>query len=145
MMNCTNAFAPPSSNAKRPRTPARKIKTAARASKTAAAPWAGESLLEEMIESSMAVEPANPGVLSDKQRVVVTNILRKYPDRSITVHSVEGDEAGFNFAWALKAAFVEAGWQVAGVEKVPYANPPAGLFITSGPSSLTMRSFPTRL
>lgn len=100
-----------------------------------AAPWAGASLLEEMIESSIAAEPANPGILSDKQRVIVTNILRKYKDRSITVHSVEGDDAGFNFAWALKAAFVEAGWHVEGVEKVPYSNPPAGLFITSGPSS----------
>ena len=103
--------------------------------KTTAAAWAGESLLEEMIESSIAAEPATPGTLSDKQRVIVTNILRKYKDRSITVHSVEGDDAGFNFAWALKAAFVEAGWRVEGVEKVPYANPPAGLFITSGPSS----------
>lgn len=104
-------------------------------SKTTSSPWAGESLLEEMIESSIAAEPATPGTLGDRQRVIVTNILRKYKDRSITVHSVEGDDAGFNFAWALKAAFVEAGWHVEGVEKVPYANPPAGLFITSGPSS----------
>lgn len=97
--------------------------------------WAGSPLLEEMIESSIAAEPAGRAVLSERQRLTITGILCKYTDRSIAIHSVAGDDAGFNFAWALKAAFVEAGWRVAGVEQVPYANPPAGLFITSGAAS----------
>ena len=97
--------------------------------------WAGASILEEMIESSFAMEPpANDG-LSDKQRLAITGILREYKGRSITIHSVSGNEKSFDFAWALKAIFLEAGWNVDGVELVPYANPPAGLFITSGTSS----------
>jgi len=97
--------------------------------------WAGESLLEEMIVSSIADTPQGHPTVSDNQRRMITGILRKYADRSIAIHSVAGDDAGFNLAWALKAAFVEAGWRVEGVEQVAYANPPAGLFITSGTAS----------
>lgn len=97
--------------------------------------WAGESLLEEMIVSSITDAPQGLTGVTDNQRLTMTGILRKYANRSIAIHSVAGDEAGFNLAWALKAAFVEAGWRVEGVEQVAYANPPAGLFITSGNSS----------
>ncbi len=100
--------------------------------------WAGETMLEEMIESSNALDQAEPAQqrnLSDRQRIAITGILRKYAGRTIAIHSVARDDLGFNFAWALKAAFVEAGWRVEGVEQVDYANPPAGLFITSGPST----------
>jgi len=95
--------------------------------------WAGGSLLEEMIESPGAPEAASVrGGMSDRQRRTITAILRRYTDRAIAIHSVDGDDAGFQLAWALKAAFAEAGWRVEGVEQVAYTNPPMGLFITSG-------------
>ena len=103
----------------------------------ALAEWAGASLLDEMIESSSpaAQEPAGHSGLNERQRRTITAILRKYADHGIAIHSVAEDAAGFNLAWGLKAAFVEAGWRVEDIEQVPYANPPAGLYITSGPAA----------
>ena len=48
---------------------------------------------------------------------------------------MDGDSTGFEFARALKEAFVEAGWRVDGVDQVARVNPPSGLLITSGASS----------
>ncbi len=97
--------------------------------------WAGASFLEEMIEASIATENASQTPLSEKQHTTITRILGKYGGRTIAVHTVAGDDGGFQLAEALKAAFAEAGWRVEGIEQVPYANPPAGLFITSGAES----------
>lgn len=102
----------------------------------ALAEWAGASLLDEMIETSVVQqEPGGHSALSERQRRTITAILRKYAGHAITIHSVTDDNAGFNLAWALKAAFAEAGWRVEGFEQVPYTSPPAGLFITSGPTA----------
>lgn len=102
--------------------------------------WAGASLLEEMIELSAAAEPErapapSKTVLGARQRAAIIAVLRKHSGRTIAIHSVDGDSAGFEFARELKEAFVEAGWRVDGVDQVGYVNPPAGLLITSGASS----------
>ena len=98
--------------------------------------WASSSLLEDLIESSIAPEPEDSGPLNIHQRLAITGVLRNYTGgHTIAIHSVDGDSAGFEFARALKDAFAEAGWHVDGVDQVAFANPPAALLITPGTAS----------
>lgn len=104
----------------------------------APADWAGDSLLEELIETTApATPPAEPkvSVLGEAVRAAIMEVLKEYPGRGIAIHSVDGDSAGFEYARALKEAFVEAGWRVDGVDQVANANAPAGILITPGLSS----------
>jgi hypothetical protein len=98
--------------------------------------WAETSVLENLIESANPPGSQARPLLGEKQRQIITAILREYTDRAITIQSVTGDATGLQFAEKLKGAFIDAGWRVSGVEQMVYSKPPEGLFINSGTSSV---------
>jgi hypothetical protein len=70
--------------------------------------------------------------LSDAQHASIARILRKHPQKTITIKSVADHPESHKYAVALKRVFVEEGWHVDGVHEVAYAKAPEGLCLSAG-------------
>jgi len=79
----------------------------------------------------LAPGPQQSSRLSEKQRLDMARILRKFSGKSIAIHSVAGDSGGLEFAETLRRAFLDAGWRVGSVNQVAYAKPPVGLYVST--------------
>jgi hypothetical protein len=70
--------------------------------------------------------------LSDAQRARIARILRKHPQKTITIKSAADHPESHAYAEALKRVFVGEGWHVDGVHIVTFAKAPDGLCLSTG-------------
>jgi hypothetical protein len=80
------------------------------------------------LEPKPKPEPALAAWQTDK----LVQRLRGFPNGTIVIRVLEGDDEAGEFAQALKAGFVTAGWKVTGVQPIKATRDRKGITLSSG-------------
>jgi hypothetical protein len=68
--------------------------------------------------------------ISNDQKEILLSRLKAANNKKILITAIMGDQEALQFAHILKDIFIEAGWEVDGIDRAMYLTPMEGLWLT---------------